>query len=57
MFCHIYSAKEAVFYDLKLSDHSDEAVFIRGVLLRKMDFISLVVRLFVEVVLFDCCVV
>lgn len=54
---HIYSAKVAISHGLKPSEHSNEVVSTRWVLVKELVFMSLVVRLLMEVVLLNCCLV
>lgn len=51
IFLHNYLATMAVLGSLRFNEHSDEAVFIREVPVRELDFIVPVVFLMVEDVL------
>lgn len=56
VFCHISLANVAVPHGLEFREHSDEGVFPRGVLVKQLGLISLVVCLLVRVILLNCCV-
>lgn len=48
---YIHSSKVAVSHSLEFYEHSNEVVFICGVFIRELDFISPVVRLLMKVFL------